>query len=347
MVLTAPCLAQTAPIDQIERLLQLQQAIQQQHAQQLSTLHLQLQGQERASAAQDWLWVMVCTLGLMGLAIALWLAKLWQMRRVGQASQESPAQAPLPGSLFAPPGIDTAESAFGSLKRKAEVAQEDDWDSQMLADDALREFELRRTVGLIPDASAEPPTAQPAPDAHIEQAWADMEEMVLELDADTAAVDLSLEVQKVRKHLQLRRLERSQGTAQLASTASAAAQSVANDESQAPRAELLPEEDDLIIVAREPECAPDPKPEHPIAPLPAPTSPVLTFTQPNTSSAELIFPASQRGMSEMEVRLALAQEFRRLGQMEEAEQLCHEALHEGTAAEKHSARQLLESLPGR
>jgi hypothetical protein len=142
-------------------------------------------------------------------------------------------------------------------------------------------------------------------------------------------------------------LERSQGTAHPASTASAAAQSVAHEESQAPRAGLLPEEDDLIIVAREPERAPDPKPEHTIARMPAPTSPVLTFIQPNTSSAELIFPASQRGMSEMEVRLALAQEFRRLGQMEEAEQLCHEALLEGTAAEKHSARRLLESLPGR
>jgi hypothetical protein len=328
MALACPCFAQTGSIDQIERLLQLQQALQQQHAQQLSTLQLQLQEQERASATQDWQWALTFALGLFGLALAAWVAKQWQIRRAQGATNEERLFRRYRANIYAPPVIDTAEPVFGSLSRKAALDPEDDMDSQLLADEALREFELRRTVGLMPATPAEPTAVQPPPQAQIDQAWEEMREVSLDSDTHPAdqdtpanAVDVSIEVQKVRKHLHLRRMERTQ---------------VASPTNPLTHEASLPAE-----------TAASAPLEPVITPMPAPASPTLTLPQPHASSAELIFPASQRGMSEMEIRLALAQEFRRLGQIAEAEQLCNEALHAGNATEQHSARQLLESLPGR
>lgn len=339
-MLASPCLAQTGSVDQVERLLQMQQALQQQHAQQLSTLQLQLLEQERASAAQDWQWVIVCALALLGLTMAAWAATHWHTRRSESMGEVRPEQEHLQGTLFSPQAIDTAEPAFGSSNRRADHNSDDDWDSQMLADEALREFELRRTVGLMPETLAEPRATRSASEAHIEQAWADMQEVTLDAEATTASVDLSLEVQKVRKNLHIRRLERRQAsTAPPASAAHSFSLALPQD-ARAPEPELPQEEDDDILGAA--------LSAQPISvPMPEPPSPALTSTQPYSSSAELIFPASQRGMSEMEVRLALAQEFRRMGQIDEAEQLCNEALHAGNATEQRNARQLLESLPGR
>jgi FimV-like protein len=59
------------------------------------------------------------------------------------------------------------------------------------------------------------------------------------------------------------------------------------------------------------------------------------------------FSPSVRVMSDAETRLALAREFEKLGQMDEAAQLCEEVIASGSDEERKRAQKYLHQLPGR
>lgn len=372
----APSLAQaSAPVEQMERLMQLQQALQLQHAQQINHLQQQLQAQAQSHAAQDWQWVMAFAALLLGLAALAWLQARWpawharhrawwqadraarisssadfSQSHLGQGQRIDPSEMTRPGMLKrilkrrakggSPSGMDTRTDSHWPKK---DVAAQDD-DSQLLADEALREFELRRTVGLLPEAEPEPLDSKKsgrnshAEHSQVEADWAAMQEVPLTSQASVAAAepvaaptlqDVSAEVQRVRKSLHRRRIQRDQHssvpvevTEALGDTAPACAIALTASTPAPP----------MDLIAPSEQVADD------VAPTPA-------FCAVN-APIELNFPASQRGLSEGEVRLALAQEFRRMGQIEEAALLCEEVLRQGGESEQRSARLLLGSLPG-
>ena len=380
------CWAQTsAQVEQVERLIQQQMQLQRQHAQQISGLQQQLQQQAELNATQDWRWVMVfiavllscMALGILKSRWLVWLAKgrkvlhhyktanLVAHKRAPSLKAQADFSASHVGhgqsidqSELTRPGM-LARLLKRRLQHRSSVAQDsqpdsqwsapqsvlDDTDSQVLADEALREFELRRTVGLLPDTPAvvsEQQTASQERAHQMEAAWAAMEEVPLtsadtnaasEQASGTAFVNVSAEVQRVRKSLQQRRVQRDLDL-------------------------VIPAPSEPIVLEIQlPEQASSPAPASVLTPtaiaqaeLGKPAPQVQAEVAPNTaplpSSIELSFPASQRNLSEGEVRLALAQEFRRMGQMEEAATLAEEVISQGNESERRSARLLLSSLPG-
>jgi FimV-like protein len=380
------CLAQASEqVEQIERLMQQQMQLQRQHAQQISGLQQQVQEQAVLNATQDWHWVMIfiavllscMALGFLKSRWPMWLAKCREALHHNKIAN----LAARDGALNRKPQADFSASHMGYgqsidqseltgpgmlarlLKRRAQhrssLVQDsqpdspwsapesvlDDADSQVLADEALREFELRRTVGLLPDtqpAVSEQQTANQESAHQMEAAWAAMEEVPLpstdtnaasEPASGAALVNVSAEVQRVRKSLQQRRVQRD-----LDLTLPAPSEPIA-PEIQRPEQPSAPAPTPLLT----PIAIAQAEPRTPIQPVQAEIAPNAASL---LSPIEFSFPASQRNLSESEVRLALAQEFRRMGQIEEAATLAEEVISLGNESEQRSARLLLSSLPG-
>jgi hypothetical protein len=144
---------------------------------------------------------------------------------------------------------------------------------------------------------------------------------------------VSAEVQRVRKSLQQRRVQRD-----LDLTLPAPSEPIA-PEIQLPEQSSSPEPTLLLT----PTATSPAEPPTPVQPVQTEVAPAA---MPLLSPIELSFPPSQRNLSESEVRLALAQEFRRMGQIEEAATLALIALADHFLGEQRSARLLLSSLPG-
>ncbi|NJM44035.1 MAG: hypothetical protein HC858_08810, partial [Brachymonas sp.] len=383
---------QDASVERLEQLLIAQQSLQQQQAQQLSRLHQQLQTHSESAKEQDWQWIALFSAALVGLGCVGCVTALWQRRPVSAPKQSF--RRPWSGFLRLSKRHETVAQEAALPASTAPISQRtstdldwlmdsirpDELDSQLLAEEGLREFELRRTVGLQRQALTEPLAVSPPKPGFAQQqqdldeAWAGMQEVMLEESLDdeapairaseavarhrapmpvsaevAVAVNVSNEVQKVRKLLQQRRQERLQSIRAAHCLDSTSTDVADADKFQADEAlseEMTPEVVEEVVE----EVANVMTERAALDPVHSPASSL--FVQSGNAlacadSSALIFPASQRGMSEMEVRLALAQEFRRMGQIEEAEILCQEALHLGNNAEQRSARQLLESLPGR
>jgi hypothetical protein len=383
-----PTLALAAsPVDQIERLMSEQQALQSHHTQQLQSLRQQLDEQALVNQTQDWQLAGGFMAALLMALAAAWLftrwpawQQAWQARREAKAVPEPvPAiihrdAADFQSSGLAGGGVVDASGPgiLANLVRKRKqlssakapavdsewLAQLDELDSQFLADDALREYELRKTVGLSRDQDdvlqQERAASKPC-DQSAEAIWQAMQEVSLDLDPavseEAISVDVGAEVQRVRKALQERRHQRA--LHQLHNSEANAAQELADHldfEFPAPAPEESDETDsaqvaqvpELIQSAAEPSAKPTPEASTPEGALPAQEL-VLSYVQEVPDS----FSPSVRAMSDAETRLALAQEFEKLGQLDEAATLCEEVLATGTAAEQFRARQVLSSMPGR
>jgi Tfp pilus assembly protein FimV len=237
------------------------------------------------------------------------------------------------------------------------LAQLDELDSQFLAEDALREYELRKAVGLISedDHRLQAAAAQQSQAAGVDDVWHSMEEVPLVSDDDEAAkleaakpelahVDVSMEVQRVRKALHERRKTRHLQA--LTITESAAQESEQELDFQVCMAEPVAQTElahtqfEAVIAAEKPaevcheiaEVAAEPNAER-----------VLSYVQEHADR----FSPSVRAMSDAETRLALAKEFEKLGQLDEAAQMCEEVLQSGSPEEQAKAQHYLRQLPGR
>jgi FimV-like protein len=223
------------------------------------------------------------------------------------------------------------------------LVQIDDLDSRFLADDALREYELRKTVGLISegDDAAQNSAVEKKKAAGVEDVWHSLEEVALadelepdvakpepemkvDIDLDTAQpgavnVDVSQEVQRVRKSLQERRKDRSLQTVTITQAAAQELGQTLGIEASA---------SDLTVNA----CAVD-------------TS--WSDAQEKSQDSFDGVSTSVRAMSDGETRLALAHEFEKLGAKDEAAQLFEEVLASGLPDEQARARRFLQQMPGR
>lgn len=387
-----------------------QQDLQAQHANQIQSLRQQLDAQASLNQAQDW--QMVGGLAgalLMALAVA-WLLTRWPMWRHAWAEWRSAAaikpRADLKehnlaafqaSSLGGGSQVDhSGPGMLAHLMRKRKIrrnlkapdvhsgwlAQLDEPDSQMLADDALREYELRKTVGLSTredEAPAKKPSPAQPPHESFEALWRTLQEVPLEqaTEQEVVRVDVSTEVQRVRKTLQQRRQERvlgqiagcskSEGGQEEAAgidfvlpvhsaTDHAATQAACIEPFSAEPAKVASLSQPVIDLQDEPAsklAQPEPEPEPCFIEAVVDASPdpacapdeelALSYVQEIADT----FSPSVRAMSDAETRLALAQEFEKLGQLDEAAVLCEEVLTIGTVAEQFRARQYLSSLPGR
>lgn len=264
----------------------------------------------------------------------------------------------------------------------------DEPDSQLLADEAVREFELRRAVGLQAEPELPPASAKAAQRQHTidtESAWQAMQEISLAepLQAEAAesgpapagasvrmstgvgvgvgatveaGVDVSLEVQRVRSGLRMKREQRHL-------TVLPAAEPI-DTGSSFPQTLRTGMECDIPVDDPEETSAPAPHQSM------AAAAPVLAHapdaavaldasgTEPRVSpptagsaapaaSAHSFSISSLPAHTEAETRLALGYEFQKLGQHDEAAQLYEEVLAMGAGIDQTRARQLLSALPGR
>jgi hypothetical protein len=385
----SPVLAVAAsPVDQIESLMRDQQALQNTQNLQIQSLRQQLDSHAIENLTQDWQLAGGLVSAVLILVMGAWLLARWpswqqQWQQARSKRQARPAQQREERSLpqeqrdaaFIASGLNIGEeidhSGQGIVQRLVQqkkrrnqkmnqglskpapdsewLAQLDGLDSQFLADDALREYELRKTVGLI---SAEVDDLQKAEAeqskaAGLDDVWHSMEEVLLQqalhsdddkpelskpeqadpepsspepesakpdaAQADVNSVDVNQEVQRVRKALHERRKQRD--------LQSLATQDNDNQDSEPSR--------DVEVAA----------PEEWVVPEESAWSDVQ---EPVESLS-----VSVRAMSDADTRLALAREFHKLGQIDEAAHMCEEVLASGTVAEQQRARQYLSSLPGR
>jgi tetratricopeptide (TPR) repeat protein len=248
------------------------------------------------------------------------------------------------------------------------LAALDDMDSQWLADEAVREFELRRVVGLHEAPEMPPASTRAAQQQHeldAEHAWQAMEEVFLsDLQAQAVSnaeklrsadltpepvtpepvtpemsADVSVEVSRVRQGLRERR-ERREQREQQAKLQAAAQMPTALHEADCDID--IHSDADADTLGSTVEITPPKQEITPAATLP---SEELTFApqlmQGNFSISSL--PAQ----TENETRLALGYEFQKLGQLDEAAQLYEEVLAASSGIDRMRARQLLSTLPGR
>jgi tetratricopeptide (TPR) repeat protein len=256
----------------------------------------------------------------------------------------------------------------------------DEPDSQLLADEAMREFELRRAVGLQQEPELPPASAKAAERQHAidtESAWQAMEEILLAESPSAshvensssisgesvgvgatveAGVDVSLEVQRVRRGLRARREQRKLTVLPAAEPRDevATTQQTLHAGVQCDIPVSLPEEamaesaleaasDDQSVAAQAVDVAAD----------------LDALVTQHHSNSHAILGAAQHtshtsfsisslpAHTEAETRLALGYEFQKLGQHDEAAQLYEEVLAMGSGIDQQRARQLLSALPGR
>ncbi len=338
-----------SPLDQLESLLREQQSLQALQTNQLQALRQQLDDHAQLSSMQDMQWLGSLGLLIIVLLVLVWLSSrrvTWQMawaarkeRRAAQRkmTMHAPAQRHTPWHEDAEQirgGSQIDHSGSGILahvlrRRKAKQAKPahpvlpswkasiEDVDSQTLADEAVLEYELRKTVGLEePETSAlntasQETAAMPISSADAQSlladtAWQAMQEVPL----NATMVDVGSEVQRIRSNLRLRREERQLTTVTAAEFNEPAVSSTSCIEPSQPV-------------------------ESPSKAAPAEPETVL-FSMSSMPSA-----------TEAETRLALGYEFQKLGQLDEASLLYEEVLVIGSAVDQFRARQLLSALPGR
>lgn len=259
----------------------------------------------------------------------------------------------------------------------------DEPDSQWLADEAMREFELRRAVGLQPEPELPPASAKAAERQHAidtESAWQAMQEISLAESPSAlrdesspvftgeaagvgatveAGIDVSLEVQRVRSGLRARREQRNLTVlpaAEPMDEATTAQQTLRTDvECDIPVS--LPEEtiaesaqapalDRQALAAQRADVAADL--DALVTQHHSNSQAMLGAEQPTSSRSGTSFSISSLpAHTEAETRLALGYEFQKLGQHDEAAQLYEEVLAMGSSIDQQRARQLLSALPGR
>jgi FimV-like protein len=324
MLMPALAQAEAKSMEQIEGLMREQQALQSSQSVQIQNLRQQLGSQALENRSQDW----QLTGGLLSvLLVALmgaWLLARWpRWQQARQQKKQARSAEPTPDSNW--------------------LVQIDDLDSRFLADDALREYELRKTVGLISegDDAAQNSAVEKKKAAGVEDVWHSLEEVALadelepdvakpepemkvDIDLDTAQpgavnVDVSQEVQRVRKSLQERRKDRSLQTVTITQAAAQELGQTLGIEASA---------SDLTVNA----CAVD-------------TS--WSDAQEKSQDSFDGVSTSVRAMSDGETRLALAHEFEKLGAKDEAAQLFEEVLASGLPDEQARARRFLQQMPGR
>jgi hypothetical protein len=382
--------AAASPVEMMEQLMREQQAVHSRHALQIQNLRQQIDQQTVQNQAQDWLLASSLAGAMLMVLAGAWLLSRWpqwqqarhqrQARRSERQAMQAAAalRTDLRSSIKSSEREDFAVSGLhaggeidhsgpgmlarvlGQRKLRQKLSeptpdalwltQIDELDSHFLADDALREYELRKTVGLIPTSEEQAESVQAksqASEQGLEAVWESMHEVPLApveaenaAKPDAAVVDVSLEVQRVRKALEARRQRR-------ASLIAESANAVAKEEDEPVVSEPV------LALATEPvakeesstqfaqiELAPEPE-ARPVA-VDVDEMRVSYVQEPSDT-----FSPSIRAMSDAETRLALAREFEKLGQFEEAAQLCEEVLASGDATEKFKARQVLSALPGR
>ena len=266
----------------------------------------------------------------------------------------------------------------GEPKGPGWLAVLDEPDSQLLADEAVREFELRRAVGLQQEPELTPASAKAAQRQHAidtESAWQAMEEISLidSLPAWESAsggqelgIDVSLEVQRVRSGLRARREQRNLTVMRAAEPVVTTA-----DATISVRPGLVC---DIELSLPDDEATGTP-PDAGVSSAPAVTSRVPLVVQPMLTiepveapqqrtaaalekkatpqkdhvqyAADASFSVSSLpAQTEAETRLALGYEFQKLGQHDEAAQLYEEVLAIGSSIDQKRAQQLLHALPG-
>jgi hypothetical protein len=370
------------PVDQIERLVREQQALQSSQSMQIQSLRQQLDSQAIENQTQDWLLAGSLAGILLMALMGAWLLARWphwqlqsqarQAKRMQKAPQREKYSLP-PEQLeaaFAASGLQSGEvidhSGHGMVKRLVKqkkrhqkklaervseptpdsewLIQLDELDSQFLADEALREYELKKTVGLISAEDDDGHTTQleQSKAVGLDDVWHSLQEVPLVPEhpeaakpetakPDAANVDVSLEVQRVRKSLQERRKKRHL-------QAVAIAQSVVEEAEQSLDLEV-PESEPITPSQPEPVCSQ--KTSEPTEEL------VLSYVQEQEQEPSDRYTPSVRSMTDAETRLALAHEFEKLGQMAEAAQLCEEVLASGSPEEQTKAQRFLRQMPGR
>lgn len=358
-------------VDRVEQLMREQQALQASQFLQIQSLRQQIDQQALDNRTNDWQLASGLTLALLIVLIGAWLmARLPQWRQRRQVRGErlrvlaaNTEKQPLPQkqlvTAFASSGwqggADIDHSGQGIVKRMLRqkkysrrldapvpdfewLAQLDEQDSQSLADDALREYELRRTVGLTNavDDDAQSAETKRRQTKSVDDVWQSMEEVPLEkaLDSDmvqaeeakphAANLDVSLEVQRVRKALLKRRKMRDL-TAPMA-TENKVPEGERNLDFEAPIKQTDRPNNTLTEPAEGMRSSHEPR------------------NEPETTDR---YSPSVRTMSDAETRLALAHEFEKLGAIDEAAQLCEEVLASGSPEEQSKAQRFLRHLPGR
>ena len=386
MLLPALAQAEAKSMEQIEGLMREQQALQSSQSVQIQNLRQQLGSQALENQTQDWQLtgglLSVVLVALMG----AWLLARWpswqqarrQKKQARGAERTQTAdhrekhalpQAQLDAAFVASglqSGAEIDHGGQGIVRRLVQktkrhqrmseptpdsnwLVQLDDLDSRFLADDALREYELRKTVGLISegDDAAQDSAVEKKKAAGVEDVWHSLEEVALadelepdaakpepeikiDIDLDTAQpgavnVDVSQEVQRVRKSLHERRKDRRLQTVTITQPAA-----------QEPGQTLCVEATATAV-----STASD---------LTANASAVDTISsdveEKNQDSLDCVS-TSVRAMSDGETRLALAHEFEKLGAKDEAAQLFEEVLVSGLPDEQARAKRFLQQMPGR
>ena len=367
-------------MEQIEGLMREPQALQSSQSVQIQNLRQQLGSQALENQTQDWQLtgglLSVVLVALMG----AWLLARWprwqqarrQKKQARGAERTQTAdhrekhalpQAQLDAAFVASglqSGAEIDHGGQGIVRRLVQktkrhqrmseptpdsnwLVQLDDLDSRFLADDALREYELRKTVGLISegDDAAQDSAVEKKKAAGVEDVWHSLEEVALadelepdaakpepeikiDIDLDTAQpgavnVDVSQEVQRVRKSLHERRKERSLQTVTITQDAAQEIEQKMGVEASAT---------ELIVHA---------------PPVDTISSDVREESQDSLDCVS----TSVRAMSDGETRLALAHEFEKLGAKDEAAQLFEEVLVSGLPDEQARAKRFLQQMPGR
>ncbi len=380
--LFGPAQAQTmqmpSSMDQLEKLLREQHTAQARQTYQLQAIRQQLDEQSRLNEQQDWQWMGGLTVLLTAALALAWLYSRWPAWRMALAASKERKTQQLKSALAKKQlmaqrmreeneqisgGDEIDHTGSGMLahllrRRKFKHAVRDDgvksgWkvflddsDSQLLADEAVREYELRKTVGLdkqgFGSVSAADTEKTDLQAQQTESAWAAMQDVPL----NVAATEVGAEVQRIRSNLRQRREERNLTTMTATASADLAAGGF----------------DSPALYAEEAPCS-TPAALIPLAsPLPAPTvtAPVASNSQilasekitnteirrePALSTSFSV--SSLPSSTETETRLALGYEFQKLGQLDEAAMLYEEVLAIGNAVDQFHARKLLSALPGR
>ncbi len=413
--------AKASTIDQIELLLIEQQTLQLRQTQQLQGLRQQLDAQNRLNELQDWQWAGGLSALLILALVGVWFAAQWpawqRARSSKQAQRNAQRVEAATQDLLHPnkPGADESRISAGVgmdlsgpglieqvlrwRKLKQTVKQSEakaGWkasleepDSRLLADDAVREYELRKTVGLQEELAAAEKRESKIEEVNVETAWQAMQEVPLEVPMEATSLesswDVSVKVQRVRKALQQRRQERVLGEIAGNSSYPSSEEDVDSAAldfelpSDLPEAKpqknqvgkdrtqnsSAPPSGEILLGLRDAQV-PQPREPEPsvtvaadletsLSALALPSTPAIAsspapFQDSSSSYSQGLwssFSPSVRGMTHTETLLALAQEFEKLGQFDEAALLCEEVLNTGTVADQFRARQYLGSLPGR
>ncbi len=387
--------ARTSTVDQLELLLREQQSLQTRQTQQLQTLRQRLDDQARVNDLQDWQWTGGLAFMLLLVFALAWLAKqwpLWQQERAARQAQLRTARvkAATDGLINLKRNFeDSGQISGGSeidhsgpgmlkhlLRRKkthqafarsggkpGRMAIPDEPDSQMLADEAVREYELRRTVGLDEPPEPSPESAKAVmnqQEVDTESAWLAMQEIPLDSPSQ-AQLEVSVEVQRVRTGLRVRREKRHLAVLQVAEPLTNTDTPKENAlEEHAAQMTYQVAHQHVVQTAQEPTDVAVWIPGHTGSDSkPGSLDVALPSVQPKQEEHDAVRLAtglsesasfsvsSLPAYTEAETRLALGYEFQKLGQLDEAALLYEEVLVIGAMLDQTRARKLLSALPYR